>query len=58
MAISQTFALSAIAAYGLIYSLLGAIREKSSSAGQTDKPRNLLVSLLGPAFILIVSNLE
>jgi len=58
MAISQTFALSAIAAYGLIYSLLGAIRAKRPSADRTDKPRNLLVSLLGPVFILIVSNLE
>jgi YYY domain-containing protein len=58
MAISQTFALSAIAAYGLIFSLLGAFRSKYSSKGDPGKSTNLLLSLLGPVFILIVSNLE
>ena len=58
MAISQTFALSAIAAYGVIFSLLGAFRSKDSSKGDPGKSTNLLLSLLGPVFILIVSNLE
>ena len=58
MAISQTFALSAIAAYGLIYSLLGSIRSRSSTNGDSNRSNNLLLSLLGPVFILIVSNLE
>jgi uncharacterized membrane protein len=58
MAISQTFALSAIAAYGLIYSLLGALRAKRSSEHESGRSINLLLSLLGPVFILIISNLE
>jgi YYY domain-containing protein len=57
MAISQTFALSAVAAFGILYNLLEAIKSKSSSH-QSGKSDNLLLSLLGPVFVLIVSNLE
>ncbi len=58
MALSQTFALSAIAAYGVLYSLLGAIIARRDSNYHPLKSQNLLLSLLGPTFILIVSNLE
>jgi YYY domain-containing protein len=58
MAISQTFALSAIAAFGILYTLLGAIKTKRSSNHQSGNSQNLLLSLLGPVFVLIVSNLE
>ena len=57
MAISQTFALSAVAAFGILYNMLEAIKSKSSSH-QFGKSDNLLLSLLGPVFVLIVSNLE
>ncbi len=58
MAISQTFALSAIAAYGVVYSLLGAVRSRRSPNGESNKLNNLWLSMLGPVFILIASNLE
>jgi len=58
LALSQTFALVAIAAYGILYSLLSAYRKQSSIQVSTKKNQNLLLSLLGPTFILLVSNLE
>ncbi len=58
MALSQTFALSAIAAYGILYSLLSLLKPKSNPTSRLDNSQNLILSLLGPTFILIVSNLE
>lgn len=58
MALSQTFALSAIAAYGILYSLLSLLKPKRNPTSRLDNSQNLFLSLLGPTFILIVSNLE
>jgi YYY domain-containing protein len=58
MALSQTFALSAVAAYGVLFSLLGAVKAKKTPGNQSGNSQNLILSLLGPTFILIASNLE
>lgn len=58
LAISLIFALSSVAAYGVLYSLLEALRIRKDSASQADNKNHLFLSLLGPTFILIVSNLE
>ncbi|MEE9188609.1 MAG: DUF2298 domain-containing protein, partial [Anaerolineales bacterium] len=58
MALSQTFALSAIAAYGILYSLLSLLKPKRNPTSRLDNSQNLFLALLGPTFILIVSNLE
>jgi len=58
LALSQTFALVAIAAFGILYSLLSAYRKPSSIQVSPKKNQNLFLSLLGPTFILLVSNLE
>jgi YYY domain-containing protein len=58
LALSQTFALVAIAAYGILYSLLSVYRKPLSNQVSPKKNQNLLLSLLGPTFILLVSNLE
>ena len=58
LALSMIFALSSIAAYGILYCLLEALRKRKDSDSQGDNKNNLLLSLLGPTFILIVSNLE
>jgi YYY domain-containing protein len=58
LALSQTFALSAIAAYGVLYSLLSLLKRKRDPTSKIDNSQNLLLSLLGPTFILLISNLE
>lgn len=58
LGLSQTFALASIAAYGILYSLLSALRERSEHKSPSEKNQNLLLSFLGPVFILLVSNLE
>jgi YYY domain-containing protein len=57
MGISLIFALSALGAYGVVYNLL-AFRKESNPQGSDDTPTPLAAPLLGPFFILIVSNLE
>ncbi len=55
------FALSAAGAYGVLYDLLAAWRRKSGRAAkEAEKPRASIYTLplLGPFFLLIVSNLE
>ena len=51
LGISLIFSLAAIGAYGLVFNLLQ-LRSKG------DKTQGVFISLLGPLFILIVSNLE
>jgi YYY domain-containing protein len=58
LALSQTFALSTIAAYGVLYSLLSLLKRKRDPTSKIDNSQNLFLSLLGPTFILFVSNLE
>ncbi|MES0359506.1 MAG: DUF2298 domain-containing protein [Anaerolineales bacterium] len=58
LALSLIFGLSAVAAYGILYSLLKSLRAKLDSPSKSKNSHNLSLSLLGPVFILIVSNLE
>ena len=58
LALSQTFALVATASFGLLYSLLSAIKGRQEQTTSAEKKQNLFLSLLGPTFILLVSNLE
>lgn len=58
LALSQTFALVSVAAFGLLYSMLGSVRGRMRKNASMEKKQNLFLSLLGPTFILIVSNLE
>jgi len=55
LGVSLVFALSALGSYGLIYNLLNKFYEAQR---QATKPRFGFASLLGPLFVLIVSNLE
>jgi YYY domain-containing protein len=58
LSIALIFALSATSAYGILFSLLKALKGKLSSSPSSANSQNLIVSLLGPFYILIVSNLE
>jgi uncharacterized membrane protein len=58
LALSLIFGLSAVSAYGVLYSLLEKLRAKQDLSSQSENSHNLSLSLLGPVFILIVSNLE
>ena len=58
LALSLIFGLSAVAAYGILYSLLESLRAKLDPPSKSENSHNLILSLLGPVFILIVSNLE
>ena len=51
LGISVIFAMTAIGAYGIVYNLLAALRPRI-------KLRNAMYSLLGPLFVLVVSNVE
>jgi YYY domain-containing protein len=51
LGISIIFAMTAVGAYGVVHNLLAATRP-------TQKIRNAIYSLLGPLFVLIVSNVE
>jgi hypothetical protein len=57
LGIALIFSLTALGAYGLVYNLLGA---RSREEPQSDKKHGsqLYYALLGPLFILVVSNLE
>jgi YYY domain-containing protein len=57
LGISLIFALTAIGAYGLVYNLLSA-RSKEEPPGDEKHGSRLYYALLGPLFILLVSNLE
>lgn len=58
LGISLVFALSALGAFGLVYNLLAIPRRLGESEPGGTQPRHLFASLLGPLFILILSNLE
>ncbi|MEW5868776.1 MAG: DUF2298 domain-containing protein [Chloroflexota bacterium] len=69
LGISLVFALSAVGSYGLVYNLLAAKRASPSAPskalmphptaiGERSSSPSLVSSLLGPLFILLVSNLE
>lgn len=59
LGLSLIFALSAIGAYSLVYNLVSTFRAKSKT-GEDQQPRSRahIHALLGPLFLLIVSNLE
>jgi YYY domain-containing protein len=58
LALALVFALSAVASFGIVYSLLVVFRSKKPFISQSVSSNNLILSLLGPTFILLVSNLE
>ena len=62
LGISLIFALSACGAFGLVYNLLNALRrDRAHPSARIDamhRPAFLTASLLGPLYVLIVSNLE
>jgi YYY domain-containing protein len=60
LGLSLVFALTAVGAYGLVYNLLAARRDTStgSGAGTGQGDSNPFYALLGPLFVLIVSNIE
>lgn len=58
LALSLVFALSAIASFGIIYSLLVVLKSRKEETPQSVSLNDLILSLLGPTFILIVSNFE
>ena len=57
LGISMVFALSALGAYGLVYNLLIAYRKKGHPQA-LPRSDSMFSALLGPLFLLIVSNLE
>lgn len=58
LALSQTFALVSVAAFGLVYSMLRGFRSNGAENKSSNRSQNFLLSLLGPIFLLLVSNLE
>lgn len=61
LGIALWFAMTGLAAYSLLYSLLHSIRRKTSLTDEEKTPQrqaNVFSALLGPFFVLIVSNLE
>ena len=59
--LTLVFALSALGAYGVLYDLLAAWRKHQASPGKSRSPQappSLGLPLLGPFFLLIVSNFE
>jgi YYY domain-containing protein len=52
------FALSASGTYGLVFNLLNAGSQKAADRPADGGPRFTLAALLGPLFLLLVSNLE
>ena len=58
MALSQTFALTTIASFGVMYSLLTFFKRSKGSPPVTVDSQKLFLSFSGPVFILIVSNFE
>lgn len=59
LGIALLFGLSASGSFGLVYNLQGAlIRPRHESISKDEGSTSLLYALLGPLFILLVSNLE
>ena len=58
LTLAQTFALVSVSAFGLLYTMLNSIRNRNGNNKSTEKKQNLFLALLGPTFILLVSNLE
>jgi uncharacterized membrane protein len=58
LGISLAFALSAAGAYGIVYNLLGVSPLASRSGSPISAARSRWLSLLGPVFVLLVSNAE
>jgi YYY domain-containing protein len=60
LGMSLVFALSAVGAYGLVYNLLSARDNRAAEDGTGDQQQvaNPLYALLGPLFVLIISNIE
>ena len=58
LGISLIFALSACGAYGLVANLLNAAFKRSKKGANPNKPVLSFASLLGPLYVLIISNLE
>jgi len=58
LALSQTFALVSVAAYGLLFSLLSALRSRKEEVTSAAVKQDLFLSILGPTFLLLISNLE
>jgi uncharacterized membrane protein len=61
LGVALVFALSATGAYGMVYNLLAARNSRKAlnlSAGETGGNNHAFAALLGPLFILVVSNLE
>lgn len=56
LAVALVFSLTACGAYGLIYSLLGRLRQFNHHS--KDGLRDYIAPLMGSAYILIISNLE
>jgi YYY domain-containing protein len=52
------FALTGTAAFSLVYSLISGIHVKDTSTGEGKEGANLAWALLGPLYVLIVSNAE
>ncbi|MCE5207391.1 MAG: DUF2298 domain-containing protein [Chloroflexi bacterium] len=53
------FALTGVAAFSLVYSLISGLGRSRETANEQDgKSTNLVWSLLGPLYVLIVSNME
>jgi len=53
-----TFALSAIGAYGLVYNLINAHQGNAQDNPEKPHRHHTITALVGPLFLLIVSNLE
>ena len=58
LGISLVFALSAVGAYGLVYDLLSVYALQSRVKAVLSGAYRLWLSLLGPVFVLLVSNVE
>ena len=56
LGISLVFALSAVGAYGLVYNLLSVYALQSRVKAVLSGAYKLWLSLLGPVFVLLVSN--
>ncbi len=57
LGLALVFALSAVGTYGLLYNLLN-LASRRDPSGKPPAPRFTLAALLGPLYVIIVSNLE
>jgi len=56
--LSLIFGLSAVGAYGVLYNLLSGQRSKVEGQGIGNRKPAIVISLLGPLFLLLISNAE